>query len=86
MATHGGLRGLSDPRFLGITTVRAGTERRVGEPSAVTLVSTFLIHLWEEWSAAGSRWRRRIEQVQSGESATFFDFEGLLNFVPLFAA
>jgi hypothetical protein len=57
----------------------------VGERSPVPLVSTFLIPFWEEWSAAGSRWRRRIEQVQGGERSTFLDLDGLLDPVRLFA-
>ena len=44
-------------------------------------VSTFVIRFWREWSAAGSRWRGRIEHVQSGESATFLNLDEMLNFV-----
>ena len=51
------------------------------EPSPVSPISTFVVRFWREWSAAGSRWRGRIEHVQSGESATFLDVDGMLDFV-----
>jgi hypothetical protein len=44
-------------------------------------VSTFVVRFWQEWSAAGPRWRGRIEHVQSGESAAFLDLDGMLEFV-----
>ena len=44
-------------------------------------VSTFVIRLWREWSAAGPRWRGRIEHVQSGESAAFLNLDEMLDFV-----
>jgi len=44
-------------------------------------VSTFVIRFWREWSAAGLRWRGRIEHVQSGESATFLNLDEMLDFV-----
>jgi hypothetical protein len=44
-------------------------------------VSTFVIRFWHEWSAARSRWRGRIEHVQSGQHADFERLEGALNFV-----
>ena len=47
-------------------------------------VSTLVIRLWREWSVAGSRWRGRIEHVQSGESAAFLDLEGILDFLGRF--
>ena len=53
----------------------------MAEPSGVPPASTFVIRFWREWSAAGSRWRGRIEHVQSGESATSLDLQGLLDFV-----
>jgi hypothetical protein len=53
----------------------------MAEPSPVPPVSTFVIRFWQEWSAAGPRWRGRIEHVQSGESAAFLDLDGMLEFV-----
>jgi hypothetical protein len=53
----------------------------MAESSLVPPVSTFVIRFWQEWSAAGSRWRGRIEHVQSEESAAFLDMNGMLDFV-----
>jgi hypothetical protein len=53
----------------------------MAEPSPVPPVSTFVVRFWQEWSAAGPRWRGRIEHVQSGESAAFMDAKGMLDFV-----
>jgi len=33
------------------------------------------------WSATGSRWRGRIEHVQSGQGAAFLGLDGMLDFV-----
>jgi hypothetical protein len=54
------------------------------EPSSFPPVSTLVIRLWREWSVAGSRWRGRIQHVQSGESAAFLDLEGMLDFLRRF--
>ena len=60
----------------------AGPEQpHMAEPSPVPPISTLVVRFWCEWSAAGPRWRGRIEDVQSGESATFLDLEGMLDFV-----
>jgi hypothetical protein len=56
------------------------------ESSPVPPVSTFVVRFWREWSAAGPRWRGRIEHVQSGESATFLDLDGMLGFIRRFGA
>ncbi len=53
----------------------------MAESSPVPPISTFVVRFWQEWSAAGSRWRGRIEHVQNGESATFLDLDGMLDFV-----
>jgi hypothetical protein len=53
----------------------------VTEPSSIPPASTFIVRFWREWSAAGSRWRGRIEHVQSGESATSLDLQGVLDFI-----
>lgn len=49
-------------------------------------VSTFVIRLWWEWSAAEPQWRGRIDHVQSGESGAFIDIDGLLDFMRRFGA
>jgi hypothetical protein len=59
----------------------AGQGVTVAEPSSIPPASTFVIRFWREWSAAGSRWRGRIEHVQSGQHADFVDLEGVLEFV-----
>jgi len=53
----------------------------MAEPSGVSPASTFVIRFWREWSAAGSRWRGRIEHVQSGTSVTCLDLQGILSFI-----
>jgi hypothetical protein len=50
------------------------------ETSSVPPLSTFVVRFWREWSVAGAQWRGRIEHVQSGESATFLDLQGILDF------
>ena len=53
----------------------------MAESPPVPPISTFVARFWQEWSAAGSRWRGRIEHVQSRESATFLDLNEMLRFV-----
>lgn len=53
----------------------------MAEPSSIPPVSTFVVRFWREWSAAGPRWRGHIEHVQSGESASCLDIEGILDFM-----
>jgi hypothetical protein len=56
------------------------------ESPAVPPTSTFVVRFWQEWSAAGPRWRGRIEHVQSGESAAFLNWDEMLDFVRSFGA
>jgi hypothetical protein len=51
------------------------------ESPPVPPISTFVVRFWQEWSAAGPRWRGRIEHVQSGQSAMFIGLEGMLDFI-----
>jgi len=51
------------------------------ESPPIPPASTFVVRFWQEWSAAGSRWRGRIEHVQSGQSAAFLGVDEMLNFV-----
>jgi hypothetical protein len=53
----------------------------MAESPPVPPVSTFVVRFWQEWSATGSRWRGRIEHVQSGQSAAFLDVDEMLDFV-----
>jgi len=49
--------------------------------SCAPTASTFVVRFWREWSAAGSRWRGRIEHVQSGDSVASLDLLGILDFI-----
>jgi len=53
----------------------------VAESSPIPPTSTFVVRFWREWSAAGPRWRARIEHVQSGESASYLDPLGISEFM-----
>ena len=53
----------------------------MARPPGAPPASTFVIRFWREWSAAGSRWRGRIEHVQSGQRADFVELESILEFV-----
>jgi hypothetical protein len=53
----------------------------MANPSSIPPTSTFIVRFWREGSAAGPRWRGRIEHVQSGKSATTLDLQGILDFV-----
>ena len=52
----------------------------MAEPSQVTPVSTFVVRFWREWSAAGPRWRGRVEHLQSGQSTAFLGLDAVLDF------
>jgi hypothetical protein len=49
--------------------------------SFIPPASTFVIRFWCEWSVSGSRWRGRIEHVQSGTSVTCLDLQEIVGFV-----
>jgi hypothetical protein len=51
------------------------------EPSGVPRVITFVVRFWREWSAAGLRWRGRIQDVESGDAASFMDLGKMLQFL-----
>ena len=53
----------------------------MAEPSSISAASTFIIRFWLERSAAGSRWRGRIEHVESGESTAFLTTGRMLEFM-----
>ncbi len=56
------------------------------ESPPVPPISTFVVRFWREWSAAGPRWRGRIEHVQSSKSAAFLNLDGMLDFIRGFGA
>jgi len=49
--------------------------------SSIPPASTFVLRFWREWSASGSRWRGRIEHVQSGQRADFVELQSFLEFM-----
>ncbi len=53
----------------------------MAQPSHILSASTFIVRFWREWSATGSRWRGRIEHVQSGEGVTSLDLQGIVDFI-----
>ena len=53
----------------------------MAEPPRAPPVSTFVIRFWREWSPTASRWRGRIEHVQSGQRADFVSLEDMVAFV-----
>ncbi|MEE9616139.1 MAG: hypothetical protein V3T90_03935 [Anaerolineae bacterium] len=74
------------PRALGSPVSGLNEESPMAESPSVPPASTFVVRFWREWLAAGSRWRGRVEHVQSGESAAFLDLNGMLDFVRRFGA
>jgi hypothetical protein len=56
----------------------------VSEQPSFPEASIFVLRFWRESLGAGSRWRGRIEHVQSGESAAFGDVSGMLAFLRRF--
>lgn len=53
----------------------------MAEPSFIPPASTFILRFWWDRTDGESRWRGRIEHVQSGESASCLDLEGILRFI-----
>jgi len=49
-----------------------------------TTGTTFVVHFWREWTGVESRWRGRVEHVQSGQQASFLEIEDLLSFFERF--
>jgi hypothetical protein len=61
-------------------------ESCMAESSPTPPNSTFVVRLWQEWSAAESRWRGRIEHLQSSQRMGFQDLDRLLAFIRSFGA
>jgi hypothetical protein len=51
------------------------------EPTPDPTVSTFVVRFLQEWSAAGPRWRGRIEHIPSGKSVAFLQQEVIWQFI-----
>lgn len=56
------------------------------QPPGADPPNTFVVRIWPEWSAAGLRWRGRIDHMQSGESASFLHVDGMVDFIRRFSA
>jgi hypothetical protein len=56
----------------------------MAESPLVPPVSTFVVRFWHESSAAGPRWRGRIQHLQSDQSAAFLGLDGMLDFIRRF--
>jgi hypothetical protein len=54
----------------------------MNQPSTgTTVTTTFVVRFWREWTGAESRWRGRIEHVQSGQQADFLYLDDMLRFL-----
>ena len=54
----------------------------MSRPSAeTTSTTTFVLRFWREWTGTESRWRGRIEHVQSGRRADFLHLDDMLDFL-----
>ena len=54
----------------------------MNQPSAeTTATTTFVVRFWREWTGAESRWRGRVEHVQSGQQADFLYLDDMLRFL-----
>ncbi len=49
-----------------------------------TATTTLVVHFWRECSGTKSRWRGRVEHVQSGRQASFLEIGNLLGFFERF--
>ena len=57
-------------------------ESLVNQLSArMTATATFIVRFWRGWTEAESRWRGRIEHVQSGRRADFLYLGDMLRFL-----
>ena len=53
-------------------------------PVEPTATQTFVVRFWREWSGAESRWRGRVEHVQSEQGAAFTDMKQMADFLRKF--
>lgn len=50
-------------------------------PAEATTTKTFVVRFWHEYSDTESRWRGRVEHVQSGRRQDFLSLEEMLDFL-----
>jgi len=54
----------------------------MNQPSAeTTATTTFVLRFWREWSGEETRWRGRVEHVQSGRRQDFLCLDDMLRFL-----
>lgn len=53
-------------------------------PTETIYTTTFVIHFWREWTGTESRWRGRVEHVESGRQANSLEIADLLGFFQRF--
>jgi hypothetical protein len=54
------------------------------DPRTVETTTTFVLRFRREWTGTESRWRGRIEHLQSGRHSDFLGVEGMLVFLERF--
>ena len=52
--------------------------------TGTTTTMTFVVRFWRDWTGTTSRWRGRVEHVQSGQQASFLKIDDLLGFFERF--
>ena len=68
-----------------IAWIRRETENMLNQPSTgITATTTFIVRFWREWTGSNSRWRGRVEHVQSGQQVSFLKIDDLLGFFERF--
>ena len=57
----------------------------LNQPSTgITATTTFIVRFWRDWTGSTSRWRGRVEHVQSGQQVSFLKIDDLLGFFERF--
>ncbi len=49
--------------------------------TGTTATVTFVVRFWRDWTGTTSRWRGRVEHVQSGQRADFLYLDDMLRFL-----
>ncbi len=50
-------------------------------PTQPTAITTFVLRFWREWTGTETRWRGRIEHVESGQRTDFLTVDQMLAFL-----
>jgi hypothetical protein len=53
---------------------------------ASSLINTFVVRIWLEWSESGSSWRGQIMHVQSDHRMAFLSLQDMLQFMQGYVA